>query len=46
MRAVIVIFEDIANTASVQKAALLAEPTADGSGSGLLGKIKGIFKRS
>jgi serine/threonine-protein kinase len=38
-------YPDVRTFARELRTALLAEPTADGSGSGLLGKIKGIFKR-
>ena len=39
-------YQDVRTFARELRAALLAEPAVDGSGPGLLGKIRGIFKRS
>ena len=39
-------YADVRTFARELRTALLAEPAVDGSGPGLLGKIKGIFKRS
>jgi serine/threonine-protein kinase len=39
-------FADVRTFARELRHALLAEPAQDGTGSGLLGKIKGIFKRT